>query len=151
MLAPLVTHLCLKLEQKINGVIHFNVKYKSVKETALLENSDNDMALNLIAINRLRLSDVWGPSFKLHLSLFSSNDRLGLNAKERTHIIYFGPIGDTKIYSWTRCAISVNRPDWHILAGNGETLIRIVWFDYTLLYGSNGVESPGPVPSSTLG
>ena len=29
---------------------------------ALLENSDNDMALNLIAINKLRLSDVWGPS-----------------------------------------------------------------------------------------
>ena len=29
---------------------------------SLLENSDNDMSLNLIAINKLHLTDVWGPS-----------------------------------------------------------------------------------------
>ena len=29
---------------------------------SLLENSNKDMALNLIAINKLRLSDVWGSS-----------------------------------------------------------------------------------------
>ena len=29
---------------------------------SLLENSDNDMAMNLIAIKKLRLSDVWDPS-----------------------------------------------------------------------------------------
>ena len=29
---------------------------------SLLENSDNNMALKLIAIKKLHLSDVWGPS-----------------------------------------------------------------------------------------
>ena len=31
-------------------------------QNSLLENRDNDMVLKLTAINKRRLSDVWGPS-----------------------------------------------------------------------------------------
>ena len=33
----------------------------------------------------------------------------------------------TKIYSLTQCSLSMNECDWHILAGNDECLIHIVW------------------------
>ena len=39
-----------------------HVKAQSNLSGPLLENSDNDTALKLIAINKLSLSDVWGPS-----------------------------------------------------------------------------------------
>ena len=44
---------------------HLNLQYDNSEGfdgQALLENSDNDTALNLIEINKLGLPDVWGPS-----------------------------------------------------------------------------------------